>query len=51
MVTLDVGEGWKISITRSSIKHGNGAYVDLYDFMWHGLHVQDREEDDTSLLS
>ena len=25
--------------------------VGLYDFLWHGLHVQDRGEDDTSYVS
>ena len=35
------------------IKLGGGAIfcVGLYDFPWHGLHVQDRGEDDTNSIS
>ena len=48
---LLLGEGWRISITSSLyeshiIKHGVGVIlcVGLYDFLWHGLQVQDSGE-------
>ena len=53
MVTLGVG-AWRVSITSSECKWNSQTWrcynfcVGLNDFPWHGLHVQDRGEDDTS---